>query len=219
VNAYVAETPEDLSAWGLDRPELSMTLSLGPEAARKTLHIGDPGGDGRYARDVSRKPVFLIPDDLFQELNVDLSDLRDKAVLDFPRDRVAELELRRDGTTIVCRRDSSGGWILAAPESAPADHREVEAVINALDGLEAEEFIEQEPADLGRYGLAEPRHEAILRDESGATIAWLRLGRETDEGIYASDADSSPVVRVARTILTALSPELTDLKRMEAATP
>jgi len=219
VNAYVAETPEDLTAWGLDRPELSVDLILGPEAVRMTLHIGDPGENGRYARDVSREPVFLIPDDLFQELNTDLLDLRDKAVLDFQKDRVAELELRRDGTTVVCRRDTSGQWVLAVPESTAADRWEVEAVINALDGLEAEEFFDQESADLGRFGLSEPRQEAILRDETGARIAWLRLGRETDEGIYACDADGSPVVRVARTILTALSPELTDLKSTEAPTP
>ncbi len=219
VHAYVEEAPEDLSPWGLEHPALSVTLTLGPESAQKTLHIGDPGEDGRYARDVSRAPVLVIPDDLFQELNADLFALRDKAVLDFPKDQVAELELRFDDSTIFCRKDTSGQWTLAVPESTAADRWEMEAVIGTLVGLEAEEFVAQEPSDLDRYGLSSPRLEALLRDEAGEELARLCLGRETEEGIYACDTDGRPVVRVNRTTLTALSPKVEDLRKKEASTP
>ena len=219
VSNYMEETPEDLSFWGLDRPELSVTLVLGPETTRQTLLIGDPGEDGRYARDVSREPVFVIPDDLFRELDASLFDLRDKAILDFQKERAAELELRFDEITIVCRKDTSGQWALAVPQSTAADRWEVEAVISTMAGLQAEVFADQDPTDLDRYGLSNPQLEAILRDEDGQRIAWLRLGKETDEGIYACDADGKPVVLVNRTTLTALSPEAEDLKKKEAATP
>jgi len=219
VSAYAEEAPEDLAPWGLDRPVLSVILTLGPEAAQKTLLIGDAHEDGRYARDVSRKPVFIIPEDLFEELNTGVFDLRDKAVLDFRKDRAAEVELRFDQTTIVCRQDTSGQWILAVPESTAADRWEVEAVINTLAGLKAEEFVDPDPSDLDRYGLAQPRLEAILRDQTGERLAWLRLGKETDRGIYACDADGSPIVLVNRTTLTGLSPRVEDLRKKEAATP
>jgi len=219
VGDYIAETPENLSSWGLDRPALSVTLILGPEAAQKILQIGDQSDDGRYARDVSREPVFVIPEDLFQELDAELFDLRNRSVLTFRKDRIAELELRDHGSTIVCRKDTSGQWVLAVPESTAADRWEVEAVINALADLEAEEFIDQDPADLQRYGLVDPRQEVILRDEAGEQIARLRLGHETDEGIYACDAGGRPVVRVSRTVLTAVSPKVKDLRKKEAATP
>ena len=219
VSAFVKETAEDLSPWGLDPPELSVTLTLGPEAAQKTLQIGDPATDGRYARDISREPVFIIPDDLFQELDAQIFDLRDKAVLAFQKEHAAEVELRFDDSTIVCRKDTSGQWTLVVPESTAADRWEMEAVINTLAGLQAEEFIDQNPADLDRYGLSNPRLEAILKDEDGQRIARLRLGKETDEGLYACDADGRPVVRVSRTLLTSLSPEVENLKRKEAATP
>jgi hypothetical protein len=219
VRAYVEEEPKHLSSWGLDRPELSVILTLGPESARKTLQIGDTDDEGRYARDLSREPVFVIPNDLFQELDTDLFDLRDKIVLNFQKDRTAEVELRFDETTIVCRKDTSGQWQLAEPESTAADRWEVESIIGTLAGLKAEEFVDQEPVDLDRYGLSAPRLEAILRDDAGQRIAWLRLGKKTEEGVYACDADGRPVVLVNVTTLTALSPKLENLKKKEAPTP
>jgi len=219
VSAYVAETPGDLRPYGLDRPELSVTLTLGPEAAQKTLHIGARHDPGRCARDESRDAVFVIPDDLYETLNQQVFDLRDRAVLSFEQSRATELELRRDGMTIICRKDTSGQWVLSVPESTAADRWEVEAILSSLAGLKAEEFIDQDPADLDRYGLAAPRLEVVLRDKAGEQLASLCLGRETEEGVYACGGKGAPVVLVNRTIVTSLSPDPETLKKGKTATP
>jgi hypothetical protein len=219
ISAYVDEQPADLSPYGLLRPTLSLVLTLGPEASQKSLHIGARKDDGRYARDASRDPVFVIPADLYETLDQDAFDLRDKSVLSFERDRATQLELRSDKMTIVCQKDTSEQWTMSAPESTAVDGWEVKAIISSLAGLKAESFIDENPTDLGRYGLSHPRLEAILRDDEGGQLASLRIGQETDEGVYACDADGAPVVLVNRTIVTSLSPDPEDLKKKETAAP
>jgi hypothetical protein len=220
VSAYIDESPEDLAPYGLDQPALSVTLTLGLEASQKTLSIGAQKDDqGRYARDASRDPVFLIPTDLYQELDQHAFDLRDKTVVAFDKGRAAELELRFDQVNIICHKDSSGQWHMAAPESTAADRWEVEALISSLAGLRAESFVDEDPVDLDRYGLTNPSLEAILRDETGQQLAALRLGKELDESVYACDADGAPVVLVDRSIVTSLSPDPGNLKKKEDGTP
>jgi hypothetical protein len=216
ITSFVEENPQDLTEYGLHKPRLTITLTLGSEKAQKKLSIGGEKDDQHYARDESRDPVFLISGDLVEEVNKTPFDLRDKLVLHFPREQVDRMELTSPEKTIICQKDTANQWHIVAPEPSAAKSWKVASILSTLSTLKAESFVEENPQDLAKYGLSKPRFEAILKDQ-GQDLAVLRLGAEKGEQVYACDDTRAPVSLVAQRIVGTISPSWEDL--VEPETP
>jgi hypothetical protein len=214
INSFVEEKPEDLAQYGLHKPKLAITLTLGSEKAQKRLYIGKEKDDQYYARDESLDPVFLISGDVVKEVDKTPFDLRDKLILHFPRGQVDRVELKSPDWTIICQKDTADQWQLVAPESSAAKNWKVASILSSLSTLKAECFVEENPQDLAKYGLSNPSLEAILKDQ-GRDLAVLHLGIEKGEQVYASNETGAPVTLVAQRIVGTLSPQLEDLVEEE----
>ena len=71
---YVAERPPDLSIYGLDPPEVTLTLGLRDEAGiSKTLFVGRSGEHGTFAMIRGRDMVFTVDDATRQDITADLT--------------------------------------------------------------------------------------------------------------------------------------------------
>lgn len=216
VESFVEEDPGSLTEYGLHKPALTITLTLGADAAQKKLLIGKEKEEGRYARDQSRSPVFLVPSNLVHDLDKTAFELRNKQVLRFDRDDVEQLELLSHDQTIVCTKDTSGQWQMVAPESSVVKTWKVENILSSLSGLKAESFVEEDPRNLAKYGLSKPSFRAILRGQD-RDLAALRIGKDVGEQVYACDETGAPVALVAEGIVVTLSPELKDLVEQKAS--
>jgi hypothetical protein len=215
VKSFVEEEPGDLAPYGLHRPELTITLTLGPDKAHKRLLIGKEKGDDRYAQDESRDPIFLIPDSVVNELDKTSFDLRDKLALHFQRNQVDRVELKSPDRTIICQKDTADQWQVVAPEPSAAKNWKVASILSSLSTLKAESFVEENPRAVAKYGLSNPRYEVILRAQ-GNDLAALRIGDQKGSKVYACDQTSAPVFLVDQSIVGTLSPELADLVEQEA---
>ena len=70
-------TPADLKKYGLDKPDVAVTLNVG--SARATLAVGGAAGeDTVYARDVSKPMVVTVESSLADDLKKALDDYRRK---------------------------------------------------------------------------------------------------------------------------------------------
>ena len=58
------------------------------------------------------------------------------------RDEVDQLELLSLDQTLICKKDTSGQWLMVAPESSAAKTWKVESILSSLSGLKAESFVE-----------------------------------------------------------------------------
>ncbi|HEX6737927.1 MAG TPA: DUF4340 domain-containing protein, partial [Vicinamibacteria bacterium] len=85
------------------------------------------------------------------------SDKPKEKVLVFDKKKVGGLELAPAVGPAVKMAHQGNTWTLTAPVTVPADTTEVEAVLSALEGLESDEVVSENAADLGQYGLATPR--------------------------------------------------------------
>jgi hypothetical protein len=214
IQAFVEENPTDLSVYGIRDPELTVVLTLDPDRSQKTLHFGKREDEERYARDDSRDPVFLVPESLFEELNRNLFELRDKRLLAFDRNLVTKLELKYAQNSILCQKDTTGQWQMAVPESAAVDGWEIDNILSALTSLEADSFADEHPLDLSAYGLSTPFLQArISRGEE--ELARLLIGKSKGQQVYACNAGGAPVALVDGAILQTLTPAAEDLMKKE----
>ncbi len=76
---FVAEEASQLSEYGLDQPDLEVTLTFRDDKTEKLL-VGKnlPESESAYGKLASGKVVFVIPKDVLDELNKDVDDIREK---------------------------------------------------------------------------------------------------------------------------------------------
>lgn len=207
---FVEEEPKELEQYGLHRPTFRVDLFLGEEGARKTLLIGKPKGSRYYAKDESRAPVFLVDSTFVKELRLTATDLREKKLYDFLSTDVDSTVLIYPDLTIVCAKDSAGNWRVLEPEERVAKNWRMSGIAGTVVGLRAKEFVSEKATDLAKYGLDKPQVRVKLF-RGKELLADLRLGKKTDDGIYALGHEEGPVVIVAENTLDRLKFTLEDI--------
>ena len=220
VESFTIEAPAstDLEEVGLSpNPLLEVALSIGEDRAVKTLSIGNPKSDGDfYARDASRAPVFLIDSTVVAALSKSLFTWRDKSLLSIDDyEQVTRLELLRadQEQVFVVERDSSGAWVIVAPQQRAAKSWKVNGILTDLEEIQVVEFIIDTPGEvpeLAPFGLNAPRVRLLMNRRDGTEVE-LVLGAETDGGVYATIAGSHGVCVVGADVLKSLDLQLDDI--------
>jgi hypothetical protein len=114
---FIAEQPEDLKTYGLDKPVATVRIREQGKDSWKTLELGKKEDDGYLAHTTERTPVFTVKTEVYDKLNQKLWEFRDKNVVDVEQDRVAELTFKRADTEIVLKRQDDGKWVVQKPDS------------------------------------------------------------------------------------------------------
>jgi hypothetical protein len=81
MSKLVEEHPADLSKYGLDKPE--MTVTIGAGSAKTVLQVGKSEGIETYAKDASRPMVFIVDTTMHDDLNKKFDDYRKKEMFEF----------------------------------------------------------------------------------------------------------------------------------------
>lgn len=106
---------------------------------------------------------------------------------------LTRLELKKKDTDpVVLVRDSGNQWQITAPKPYPVDQEVAGAITGALTSLDADQVVEDKPADLATYGLAQPALELDTTAKDGKTHKLL-FGDETPTGdAYFAQVDGNP---------------------------
>jgi len=213
--AVVTEKASSLKSYGLDKPDVVVTLWLGKDKAKKQLKIGDEKAPDRYyAKDEARDPIFTVDSTFVVELRKDLFDLRDKEIVRFLRDRVNKIELVYADSSIVCQKDTSDNWRVTAPVVQKAKKWKVSGLLSDIETLKAEEFVAEQATDLSRYGLDTPQITAKLWDDREIQTQ-VSLGKVKGDLVYAKVRGKEAVYLVKDRIVEKLSLKVADLVEEE----
>ena len=159
-------------------PAIKLSLSAPVKKTKKKKEKGKEVEEvieqGRYVQRDGQKCLLFVstkkPDDAASSDDKDsaesASDIAkslakgylaflDRKVFHFDDTHVTKLEIERDGTKLVCEKDGEN-WKLAAPVKLDADKSNVSTILNAMDSLEADEYVAEAPKDLKPYGLDKP---------------------------------------------------------------
>src|SRR5687768_5658246 len=129
-------------------------------------------------------------------------------------DNIEELEFKSpDGQTARVQR-TGGNWELVEPVKADADDGVVGTVTSNLGTLEVQRVVEESPADLGQYGLANPRIDVGFRLQGQKEFQRLLVGEKTPTGgdFYAKRGDEKRVVLISSFLDSILTKTPFDLR-------
>ncbi|TMA59593.1 MAG: DUF4340 domain-containing protein [Deltaproteobacteria bacterium] len=133
-------------------------------------------------------------------LNKQAKDLRDKQLVTFQDDDVQRVDVASGGQTTTLVRKGKDAWVVQ-PGDQPADPTEVRSYLSTLRSTRATDFPDDAPADLGKYGLDQPRLAVTLAiGKDGTETQTLLLGSEGTQGtqklVYAKRANQPTVYAV-----------------------
>ncbi len=172
-------TDADLRAYGFDKPDYRIDLTLLPAKAALSFLVRKKD-DKVYVTTSAPGPVVTAEDQLLTDLNQKPDDLREKRLDAINAWEVNRLELKKGGLSLAVIRGKAGAWMFAAGETGPADDSKVETFIRELSSLEAAAFIDK-PGPPAAYGLDKPQAEIKLESsapEGQATKIDLLVGGE-----------------------------------------
>ena len=171
-------TPADLKKYGLDRPEVAVTVHLG--SARATLALGNKAGaDTVYARDASGSVVVTVDGTLAETAKKSAEDYRRKDVFEFRAFNATRAEFTRNSQTVIFERvkgkseEVPDGWRRVSPNPADADRSKVESLLAGLADMRATAFV----PSTGKTGLDSPALTALVKFEDGKKEERVSFGK------------------------------------------
>jgi hypothetical protein len=112
---------------------------------------------------------------------------------------IQELTVKSASGDVTSLKKDGETWQIISPVTTPASTADVSSITYALDSLEVMRVIDENPANLSEYGLAEPRVRIEFKGAEGSPAGTLLLGDKTPTGgsLYAKRNDEPRVFLVA----------------------
>jgi len=189
-------SPADLKKYGLDKPDATVTLSIG--SARLTLLIGGKSDDGGvYVRDGSR-PVIMIADHaLVDDVMKGADQYRHKDIFEFHAFNANRLEIARNGQTVVFEQvkgqdeTAPGTWRRVSPNPGDIDKDKMAALLAKLETMHASSFAES----TAKTGLNSPAMTVYVKFDEGKKEERIVFGKAGAE-VYAARPDEPGAAKI-----------------------
>jgi hypothetical protein len=185
---------EGLGRYGLDRPEVTVTLRAGDEKYELAFAEGDADEANRFSRptwlrvDKSPEVVRLSPGvvaaldrpvDYYQQRRLFPSERVAKDT--FSSEKVERLagralsvaDKRKDGTGSWTLTRAGNDWELTQPVHDRADPDKVRPILTAVPDVWADAFVDRGGKDLADFGLKDPEQTLAVTRPSGDTLTLL----------------------------------------------
>ncbi len=206
IKRHIEDGPSNLSAYGLEPPYLTLTLTTPTETQEMALGDAGPFAPSLYVQTKPDNQVVLTTLDVMTFAQKSLTNFRLKDLLFFERDRVLELHIQLGSTTMIMTRMAGAhsltpNWMFQSPLKGPADKIAVSTILMDLGGLAATGFVDTEE-EKNRI-LGQPaRIQATIQIVEGARTHHLELYQFADpEKAYAITSASGPLYEIPTGIL------------------
>jgi hypothetical protein len=139
------------------------------------------------ARVEGEPSAYEIDADLLQALSLDPLFYRDRTVLSLEQDSIRALTVVRPGSKQAVERSEEGEFRAVGVTDVQVDVDAVGDVMGLAHTVRVVRFVEEDPADLARFGLAEPSHLLTfgLTGEAGIEKTLLLGSDAGDRETYA----------------------------------
>ena len=209
----VVDNPSDLKQFGLAEPPITVEFKA-DGGASGSFKLGNKNAtQGEiYALKGGDDTVFLVSSFQESSFNREPFALRDKKILKFDREKADTLTLVKGGTAIELSRTGSD-WRVVKPVASRSDYSAVEGFITRLSSANMSRLVEENAADLAKYGLDKPVMTVTIGAGSAKTV--LNVGKTEDDQTYAKDASRPIVFTVDSTLQTDLNKNFDDYRKKE----
>jgi hypothetical protein len=201
MKSIVVPDATDLKPYGLDKPQVTVTIGSG--SSRASLLVGSKTDSGTYyAKDGSRPLIFTIDGPVADDLKKPADELRRKDLFAFRAFNATSVQLARGSDTRVFQKakgqgkDAAEVWRQTAPAAKDVDAAAFDTMLTKLANLRAQSFVD--PKAKTKTGLDAPALVVSVTFDDGKKQEKVTFGR-TGSDVYASVAGLPGVAKVDTT--------------------
>jgi hypothetical protein len=212
--AIASEKSASLKEFGLDKPRLSVRLTVGAGKDTYTRAVlvgqtkGGAAGQKTYAKRDESPVVYEVDKQILSDLEKEPFDLQNKELVKLDREAVRKVVFESPSARIEVTRvkntPADGGFpdevfTVVAPQQGAAKKWKLSSALYSIASLRAASFEGAVPAekDLAKYGLDKPKTVTVL-GEGDKVLARIRLGAEKENKRYALADGFDKLVRVEK---------------------
>jgi len=214
----IAENPADYTPYGLDPP--AATVIFKHSGRYDTLYVGNKNATGTYAyaRLATSPEVILTSTSIKYNAEKKLMDIRNKDALTYQTGDVSKMELRYKGRRFMAEK-SGGKWRLVEPLEDEAETSSINKILNKVRNTRARKFVDEDPTNLGKYGLKRPLATFSVYLVPNDAKKTLLIGKRTKDGkYYAKDEGRKPVFLIDSTTVKQLNVTADELRSKDVVT-
>jgi hypothetical protein len=194
VTNFMADVATELPKFGLDQPQVTVTLSsYSAENTAETkagekpivaILLGKTEGDVVYAKLDDEPFVVSVPKTILDVAMTDPLQWQELAIFKNKPEDITGVEITRDGQpTVTLERDKDKNWVLAKGDGK-VNQTNVQSLLNTLASLRAVRWIGATTPD---QGLAQPKTVVSFKTATGS--GKLSLGGQTPDILTYGSAD------------------------------
>jgi hypothetical protein len=181
---FVAEDAKRLAAYGLDKPQIRLSVWEKGATEPKTLVLAPAKEKDRaYATTLAPGGAAIASVDAsaLEDLARGVMDLRDRSLAEaFDTKDVTRIKIQRPSVTLSLDRSGPGeeDWQLVAPKKGKTRGGRVSELLWTLRNLKWKDLVAEAGWDPARYGLDTGATTVTLAGKDGKTIVALAVGKQ-----------------------------------------
>jgi len=171
--SFATDKAADLTTYGLDQPQLELTVYTTEHEGAITVQFGGAVKDDAtkvYCKRKGSDTILTVRSDAVKDFSVPVNDLRDKKLADFSSDDARQIAISFASQPIRLVKEKDD-WKLTEPETVRAENNEVGNLLTQLTGLEVKEFVADVVTDLAKYGLDRPYYTVTVKKDAPPPLA------------------------------------------------
>ncbi len=199
----VAEGDADLKPFELDKPKMSMALTLKDGSVKKVSFGSEGAIRGKiYLQRDAEKKVLYGNSALKNQVDKSLKDLRDKKIFRKTSSDISQISLKyhkKDGDFKIVLDKKKSEWFMAGSDSEKSDSETVQGLLTAIENLRANDFASEKSDDaseMKQFGLSDPEIIIQLAGEGAKSLETLKFSPKKDNNVYVSIGSTKTVYQI-----------------------
>jgi Domain of unknown function (DUF4340) len=220
VTSTINETPGDLAPFGLQNPAVDVIVTTKDGRVLPGILVGKdtPVGNSSYIRSEAKPGILLVANSFPSQVEKSVDDLRPRTLIGFKSDEIRQVVLDSNNGAPLELNKKGDQWTITKPKPYAADNNAVQQLLETITNARVTDFIDDNPSDLSKYGLANPSFKLTLNGGKSNAQESLLFGFKQPQpdksGLFARRGEGSdqPVITVDNYVLNGINKTFDDLR-------
>lgn len=193
---FITDEPEDLSTFGLDKPQI--TAILYQKGISQGVMLGHTRDNKVYAKRLEGSSVFFLKEMTIGLFKKTANELRaKKLVASLDPLYVTNCEIKTRDQTVKIKKTEQYDYMITEPVEVLADRDAFKDFLETIKKLEIQNFVDDAPEDLSPYGLHQPAAEITITIKDKEPVK-IQVGNKDERGAlcYVRRTGEAPVFSV-----------------------
>src|SRR5215469_6903104 len=216
----INETPADLAPFGLQNPAVNIIVTTKDHRVLPAIMVGKdtPVGNSAYIKSGQKPGILLVANSFPSQVEKSVDDLRPRSLIGFKPEEIREVVLDSNNGIPLELTKKGDQWTIAKPKLYTADNSAVQQLLESVTNARVTDFIDDNPSDLSKYGLANPSFKLTLYGGKSNAQQSLLFGFKQPQpdkgGLYArrGEGNDQPVITVDSYVLNGINKNFDDLR-------